>query len=105
MDLTAELLAKVDAHCARTGMSKARLATIVANDGKFFDRIARGGSLTVKTYERIIAWLDESDRKAGSQPQAIEGQAGEAGDRERDDRAERQPAGDGERHQDKPKAA
>lgn len=59
MDLTAHLLSAAEAHCERTGMSKARLATIVVNDGKFFERIEGGGGLTVKTYERFMAYLAE----------------------------------------------
>lgn len=63
-DLTTRLMARVEAYCERTGMSKARLATKVVNDGKFFDRIARGGSMTVETWERWMAWLDEAEREA-----------------------------------------
>lgn len=55
MDLKADLLARADAFCATTGMSKARLATIVANDGKFFARIEGGGGFTTRMYERFIA--------------------------------------------------
>lgn len=57
-DLTAELLRATADFCERTGMSRARLATIVINDGKFFDRIERGGGLTVKTYERFMAHFE-----------------------------------------------
>jgi len=74
MDLIADLLARVDRFCQRTGMSKARLATIVVNDGKFFDRIAAGGSTTVKTYERFVAWLAEAER--GLAGAAVAGEAG-----------------------------
>ena len=59
MDLTATLLSAAKAYCRETGMSAARLATIVANDGKFFDRIESGGTLTVKTYEKFMAYFAE----------------------------------------------
>jgi hypothetical protein len=57
MDLKAELLSLADAFCATKGMSKARLATLVANDGKFFRRIEGGGGFTVRTHERCMAWF------------------------------------------------
>ncbi len=77
MDLTAELLAKAELHCERAGISKARLATIVVNDGKFFDRVAAGGSLTVKTYERFMAFFAASEAAAAEGEQAGEGAIGQ----------------------------
>lgn len=57
--MTSELLTKADAYCETAKISRARLATLVANDGKFFDRIEGGGGLTVKMYERFIAYFRE----------------------------------------------
>lgn len=57
MDLKAELLSQADDYCATAKISKARLATLVANDGKFFDRIEGGGGLTIKMYERFLAYF------------------------------------------------
>lgn len=66
MDLTAQLLAKADAYCARTGLSKATLASKVARDGKFFDRIGRGSTLTVKMYERFMAFFADQDAQVAA---------------------------------------
>lgn len=55
MDLKADLLSRADAYCEAAGISKARLATIVANDGKFFTRIENGGGFTTRMYERFLA--------------------------------------------------
>jgi len=55
MNLKEDLIAKAEAHCATLGISKARLSTIVVNDGKFFERLARGGSCTLSTYEKFMA--------------------------------------------------
>jgi hypothetical protein len=63
-DLTNHLLTSADDFCRRTGMSKARLATIVINDGKFFDRIVSGGGLTVKTYEKFMAHFAAEAKKS-----------------------------------------
>ena len=57
MDLKATLLAVANSYCAATDMSKARLATLIANDGKFFDRIEAGGGFTVRTFETGMRWL------------------------------------------------
>ncbi len=53
MTLRERLLEEAETFCAATGMSKARLATIVVNDGKFFDRIEAGGDCTTGTFERF----------------------------------------------------
>jgi len=55
MTLKDRLLKEAEAFCASTGMSKARLATIVVNDGKFFDRIEAGGDCTTGTLEKFQA--------------------------------------------------
>jgi hypothetical protein len=54
MDIRTNLLAEAERYCAGRRISKARLATIVVNDGKFFDRIEKGGDFTVRTYERFV---------------------------------------------------
>lgn len=71
MDLTGELLSASAAYCARTGMSRARLATIVINDGKFFDRIERGGGLTVKTFEKFMAYFAEHPAEASADAEPL----------------------------------
>lgn len=60
MDLKAELLSQAADYCATAKISKARLATLVANDGKFFDRIEAGGGLTIKMYERCLAYFRQN---------------------------------------------
>lgn len=57
MDLIEKLVGSAE-HWARANeRSLARLATIVVNDGKLFERIASGGSCTVATYEKIMGHL------------------------------------------------
>lgn len=73
LDLTADLIARADAYCEATGKSKARLATIVANDGKFFDRIASGGGMTTRMYERFIAYFAANPAPKGGIPRAAAG--------------------------------
>lgn len=60
MSLQDQLIADAEAYCAQAGISKARLATIVAKDGKFFVRLGRGGSCTLAMYERFQAFFSEN---------------------------------------------
>lgn len=57
MDHTAELLAEASEYCRLTGKSRATIATLVMNDGKFFDRIEAGGGFTMKTYQKVKNWF------------------------------------------------
>lgn len=61
LNFTDTLLHAAAEYCTRTGMSRSRLATIVVNDGKFFDRIERGGGFTTKTYQRFLDFFRENE--------------------------------------------
>jgi len=63
MTLKDTLLAAAERHCRHAGISKSRLASIVVNDGKFFDRIEGGGSFTAATYERFMAHFARADAR------------------------------------------
>ncbi len=63
MTLKATLIEAAERHCRLAGISKARLASIVVNDGKFFDRIERGGGFTAETYERFMAHFARADAR------------------------------------------
>lgn len=55
MDLKASLLAVAETFCRAKPMSKARLATKLVNDGKFFSRIeVPENGFTVSTYEKCM---------------------------------------------------
>ena len=62
MNLKARLLSEADAWVARTGLSHARLASIVINDGKFFERVRKGGEFKVSTYERFMKYFAGTGR-------------------------------------------
>ncbi len=63
MTLKTTLIEAAERHCRLAGISKARLASIVVNDGKFFDRIERGGGFTAETYERFMAHFARADAR------------------------------------------
>lgn len=56
-DLLGLLMSEVEICCTQRRIRRATLATLLVNDGKFFDRIDDGGSMTIKTYQRILTWL------------------------------------------------
>lgn len=57
MDYRKTLLSAAQDCVKRTGYSRSTVATKAANDGKFFDRIEKGGSCTVETYEGVLKAL------------------------------------------------
>lgn len=57
MELKAQLVEAATEYARRRGVSLARVAYLALNDGKFFVRLEAGGSCTLETYERFMAWL------------------------------------------------
>lgn len=57
MDLRQQLICVADAFCLASGMSKARLSTIVLSGGKRLQRIEEGGDLGTARFESVMRWL------------------------------------------------
>lgn len=57
MTLKDQLLNDAARFCEYRKISKARLATIVVNDGKFFERVSSGGEFTTATFEKFQAYF------------------------------------------------
>lgn len=70
MMLIPRLVAVAEIWASTHDRSLARLATIVVNDGKLFERISGGGSCTVATYERLMAHLRDPSNWAAPIPYA-----------------------------------
>jgi hypothetical protein len=79
MSLKEQLIKSADRFCKEHGISRARLATIVVNDGKFFRLLEEGRDCTINSYERFIdvfknqkAWeaAKSADRERRSKPAA-----------------------------------
>lgn len=64
MKLREKLIEAKNLYCASTSLSSATVGTKVANDGKFFDRVEGGGSLTIETYEKVMQWFEENTPKS-----------------------------------------
>lgn len=60
MTLREKLLAEAAAFCAEVGMSEARLATIVVNNGKLFQNMRKGGDCTTRTLEKFERYFAET---------------------------------------------
>ncbi|SCM79454.1 hypothetical protein KL86PLE_90410 [uncultured Pleomorphomonas sp.] len=59
------LLSRIADHCAARGIRESTFGRHVVNDGKFVARLRAGGSLTLKTLERVEAALTAgTDRPA-----------------------------------------
>lgn len=66
MTLKDQLIRDAKRCAKREGISLARLATKVVNDGKFFDRIERGGEFTTATLERFQAYFAASEKSSAA---------------------------------------
>jgi hypothetical protein len=71
MTLIERLFALAEHWARENKRSLSRLATIVVNDGKLFERLASGGSCTVATYERFIVYLREPTNWTGGLPTEV----------------------------------
>lgn len=61
MTLRDKLIRDADAFADANGISKARLATIVVNNGKFFKSLADGGDCTTGVFERFQTVFNDAD--------------------------------------------
>lgn len=58
---TAELISKIEAHCASRGVAVTSFGRAVVNDGKLVSRLRDGGTLTMPTYAKILAALSQDE--------------------------------------------
>jgi hypothetical protein len=59
MDYRTRLLTVARAYCKATGLSMARVATLIHNQGAFFKRLEEGAGCTVDTYEKCLQWFSD----------------------------------------------
>lgn len=69
---TQSLIETADAYCGAASLSRSRVSTIVFNDGKALDRIASGGDLTTRSYERAMLWFASNWPEGLDWPQGVE---------------------------------
>jgi hypothetical protein len=56
-ELTRNLELLLAAYRQHVDRATATIARQCAGDGDFFARLKRGGGLTVRTYDRVVAWF------------------------------------------------
>ena len=57
MTLEHDLLRCADAYCNARGIARSTLSTLLVNDSRTLDRVAAGGSLTVRNWQRCMLWF------------------------------------------------
>ena len=51
------LLARCEEYCLKTGAAPSTLAKSLSGNSGFLSRVARGGNLTIDTYDEFMSWL------------------------------------------------
>lgn len=59
MDSRQTLLTVARAYSDATGLSLARIATIIHNGGALFKKLDAGGTCTIETYDKAMFWFSE----------------------------------------------
>ncbi len=59
-ELRNALLDRAKAVCATLDVSEETIGQRALNDNTFFRRIRNGAGFTVKTYDRLMAWMEEA---------------------------------------------
>lgn len=57
MAMTDQILTVADAYCEAKKLSRARVSTLVFNDGKKIDLIANGADLSTGKFESAMSWF------------------------------------------------
>lgn len=65
MNSMTDLLSRIEQHCQTRGISESTFGRYVVNDGKFVARLKGGGSMTIKTLERVEAALRSRTSRPG----------------------------------------
>jgi len=63
----AALLCEIDTYRQRAGMAATRFGRLALNDGHFVRRLREGGNVTLRTVERVRAFMGAE--RAAPQPQ------------------------------------
>lgn len=71
MTLISQILAVADVFCSARGLSKARVSTLVFNDGKRLARLANGRDLNTGSYESAMAWFSSNWPAEAAWPAAV----------------------------------
>lgn len=71
MKLRDHLVTMLGAFAAASGLSEARQATLIFNDGKTAVRLRAGGDVATGTYERAMQWFSDHWPDGADWPAAV----------------------------------
>lgn len=57
MNLASSLLRVSDAYCEAKDLARPTVSALILKDSRAFDRVADGGSITIRNYERAMQWF------------------------------------------------
>lgn len=69
---TTSLITTSAAYCEAKGLSRSRVSTLVFNDGKALARIAAGGDLNTRSFEKAMLWFAFNWPDATPWPEGVE---------------------------------
>ncbi len=69
MDQHQILISRIEDFAKRHGLTESTVCRMAANDGKLIGRIRKGGSVSLRTFDNILRFLDERDRGVGEMVQ------------------------------------
>ncbi len=72
MTLTETLLSLADTYAARAVLSRSRVSTLIFNDGKALDRVASGGDLNTRSFEKAMRWFAENWPTGAEWPEGVD---------------------------------
>lgn len=72
MNMIRSLVELSDRYCTHAQLSRSRLSTIIFNDGKALARIADGGDLNTRSYEKAMTWLSANWPEGVAWPEGVE---------------------------------
>lgn len=72
MDYRLQLLTLAEHYGVASGLSPARVATIVCNHGGFFERLRERKTCTVDTFLKVKRWFDENWPEGTPWPEGVD---------------------------------
>ncbi|HEV7293070.1 MAG TPA: hypothetical protein VGN79_12195 [Devosia sp.] len=66
MNEIALLITRIEAYCSREKIAESTFGRLAVNDGKLVSRLRAGGSLNMRTFSAVVAFLDKAPEHAGA---------------------------------------
>lgn len=68
--MISSLLDRIERHCSDRGIAESTFGRFAVNDGKFVARLRSGGSITLRTLERVEQFLDDAEAPIPEAPRS-----------------------------------